>query len=147
MGCDHSHLPSRPRTGQPEPSDSSESDKSTSSVFTCRLQSSARGRGGPASVPLQMAPLVTWRSFLESPQQSVASGKPHMLHSLKTKVPPSPPGSFSFHSPWLWLEAEGSPADRTQDIWLLGRSFASGVLSPLCATIAEQQEKISNVLY
>ena len=90
---------------------------------------------------------MTWRSFLESPQQSVASEKPHMLHSLKTKVPPSPPGSFSFHSPRLWLEAEGSPADGTQDIWLRGRSFASGVLSPLCATISEQQEKIANILY
>lgn len=103
---------SRPRTGQPEPSDSSKSDKS--SVFMCRLQNSAQGTGGPASVPLQKAPLLTWRSFLESPQQSMASEKPHMLHSLKTKLPPSPPGSFSFHSPWLWFEAEGSPADNTR---------------------------------
>lgn len=147
MGCDHSYLPSRPKTGQPEPSDSSKSDKSTSSVFMCRLQNSARGTGGPASVPLQKAPLLTWRSFLESPQQSVASEKPHMLHSLKTKFPPSPPGSFSFQSPRLCLEAEGSPADRTQDAQLLGRSFASGVLSPLCATVSEQQEKFSNILY
>lgn len=42
----------------------------------------------------------------------MASEEPHTLHSPKTKAPSSPLCSFSFHSPWPWLELQGSPADR-----------------------------------
>lgn len=105
----------------------------------CRLYNSARGRGGLASAPLQKAPLMTWRSFLESPQQSVASEKPHMLHSLKTKVPlPQAASPFTAHGFGWKQRAAQQPEHKIFGSW--GGALQVGYSVP-CVLLFQNNKK------
>lgn len=97
-----------------------------------RLQNSAPGAGGLASVPLLQASPMTWRGLLEVPPKIWLRRRHKCCMLQKLRLLPLSRSGFSLQSPWPRSEVEGrlSESSRQEVSGSWGEVLQLGYLAP-----------------